>query len=65
MLAWAALKVRGKAAELSPARSMGLNPRQIDRLLDLRHTSTIPQLEQALTVCGKRVEVETRTLEAA
>lgn len=41
------------------ARAMGLNPRQIDRLLDLRHASTIAQLEQALAVCGKRIEVAT------
>ena len=47
------------------ARSMGLNPRQIDRLLDLRHASTVAQLEQALTVCGKRAVVEARELEAA
>lgn len=37
------------------ARAMGLNPRQIDRLLDLRHASTVAQLEHALAVCGRRV----------
>jgi antitoxin HicB len=47
------------------ARAMSLNPRQIDRLLDLRHSSTIAQLEQALTACGKRVEVNLRGLSAA
>lgn len=47
------------------ARAMGLNPRQIDRLLDLRHASTVTQLEQALAVCGKRAEVEVRALKAA
>lgn len=45
------------------ARAMGLNPRQIDRLLDLRHASTVGQLEQALAVCGRRAEVETKELE--
>jgi antitoxin HicB len=45
------------------ARAMGLNPRQIDRLLDLRHASTVAQLEQALAVCGRRAEV--KTLKAA
>jgi antitoxin HicB len=45
------------------ARAMGLNPRQIDRLLDLRHASTVAQLEQALAVCGRRADV--RTLKAA
>lgn len=47
------------------ARAMGLNPRQIDRLLDLRHASTVAQLEQALSVCGRAVEVTSRKLEAA
>jgi antitoxin HicB len=42
------------------ARAMSLNPRQIDRLLDLRHGSTVGQLEQAIAACGKRVEVDLR-----
>jgi antitoxin HicB len=42
------------------ARAMGLNPRQIDRLLDLRHASTVAQLEHALTVCGQSAWVEVR-----
>lgn len=46
------------------ARAMGLNPRQIDRLLDLRHASTVAQLDQALTVCGKHAEVELKELAA-
>lgn len=51
-----AMRARGwRKADL--ARAMALNPRQIDRLLDLRHASTVAQLEQALTVCGKRVEL--------
>jgi antitoxin HicB len=54
--AYEAMRGRGwRKADL--ARAMGLNPRQIDRLLDLRHASTIAQLETALTVCGKRAEV--------
>ena len=44
------------------ARAMSLDPRQIDRLLDLRHGSTVAQLEQALAGCGKRVEIGTREL---
>ncbi|HEX6375538.1 MAG TPA: hypothetical protein VFZ91_07435 [Allosphingosinicella sp.] len=53
-----AMRARGwRKADL--ARAMGLNPRQIDRLLDLRHASTVAQMEQALTACGKRVEVAT------
>lgn len=47
------------------ARALGANPRQVDRLLDLRHASTVAQLEAALQACGKRAEVETRELAAA
>lgn len=51
-----AMRARGwRKADL--ARAMSANPRQIDRLLDLRHASTVTQLEQALAACGKRVEV--------
>lgn len=61
--AYEAMRGRGwRKADL--ARAMGLNPRQIDRLLDLRHASTIAQLEQALAVCGKRVEVATLDIAA-
>jgi antitoxin HicB len=59
-----AMRERGwRKADL--ARAMALNPRQIDRLLDLRHSSTVAQLEQALTACGKRVDLDLRRLEAA
>jgi antitoxin HicB len=59
-----AMRERGwRKADL--ARAMALNPRQIDRLLDLRHRSTVAQLELALTACGKRAEVELRDLKAA
>ncbi len=59
-----AMRERGwRKADL--ARAMSLNPRQIDRLLDLRHASTVAQLEQALAACGKRVEVDLRALQAA
>jgi antitoxin HicB len=59
-----AMRARGwRKADL--ARALALNPRQIDRLLDLRHKSTVAQLEQALKACGQRAEVETRGLEAA
>lgn len=46
------------------ARAMALNPRQIDRLLDLRHASTLAQLEAALAACGKRAVVEMQDLAA-
>lgn len=59
-----AMRARGwRKANL--ARAMGLNPRQIDRLLDLRHASTVAQLEAALAVCGCRAEIEMRELENA
>lgn len=59
-----AMRERGwRKADL--ARAMSLNPRQIDRLLDLRHGSTVAHLEQALASCGKRVEVDLRELRAA
>jgi antitoxin HicB len=64
LVLYRAMRERGwRKADL--ARAMALNPRQIDRLLDLRHSSTIAQLERALTVCGKRVEVDLRRLDAA
>ncbi|WP_216319590.1 type II toxin-antitoxin system HicB family antitoxin [Sphingomonas quercus] len=46
------------------ARAMALNPRQIDRLLDLRHASTVAQLDQALRLCGRRVVMETAAVAA-
>jgi len=58
-----AMRERGwRKADL--ARAMGLNPRQIDRLLDLRHNSTVAQLEQALAVCGRKAEIATKALAA-
>jgi antitoxin HicB len=47
------------------ARALDVNPRMVDRLLDLRHASTVAQLEAALAACGRRAEVETRELEDA
>lgn len=59
-----AMRNRGwRKADL--ARAMGLNPRQIDRLLDLSHASTVAQLEQALAACGARFEVVVRELDPA
>lgn len=61
---YVAMRARGwRKADL--ARGMGLNPRQIDRLLDLRHASTVGQLDQALAVCGQRASIETVALAAA
>jgi antitoxin HicB len=47
------------------ARALNIDPRQVDRLLDLRHASTVKQLEQALAACGKRADVSVRELRAA
>lgn len=59
-----AMRAQGwKKADL--ARALHVDPRQVDRLLDLRHNSTVTQLEQALAACGKRAEVETRELAEA
>lgn len=58
-----AMRARGwRKADL--ARAMNANPRQIDRLLDLRHGSTVEQLEQALAACGQRASITTEALAA-
>lgn len=63
LAAYVAMRARGwRKADL--ARAMGLNPRQIDRLFDPRNASTVAQLEQALTVCGKRAAFELEELAA-
>jgi len=40
------------------ARRLNCHPMQIDRLLDLCHSSRIEQLEQAFKVLNRRVHVE-------
>ena len=56
-----AMRGRGwRKADL--ARALVVNPRMVDRLLDLRHASTVAQLEAALEACGRRAEIETRAL---
>jgi antitoxin HicB len=46
---YVAMRARGwRKADL--ARAMGVDPRQADRLLDLRYASTVAQLEQALLI---------------
>jgi antitoxin HicB len=58
-----AMSARGwRKADL--ARALARDPRQIDRLLDPRHASTLQQLEAALAACGKRATVETMDLAA-
>ena len=47
------------------ARALGVDAKIIDRLLDLRHSSTVVQLEAELAPGGCRAEIETRELAAA
>ena len=42
------------------ARRLGQNPRQVDRLLDVTHASRHDQLDRALGVLGKRLEIRVR-----
>ncbi|HEX5259595.1 MAG TPA: type II toxin-antitoxin system HicB family antitoxin [Sphingomicrobium sp.] len=64
IMLYKAMRERGwRKADL--ARALELNPRQVDRLLDLRHASTVKQLEQALAACGKRADISVRELKAA
>ena len=52
-----AMRARGwRKADL--ARELAVNPRQVDRLLNLRHASTVGQLAAALSACGRTVRVE-------
>jgi antitoxin HicB len=64
VMLYKAMRERGwRKADL--ARALKIDPRQVDRLLDLRHASTVKQLEQALAACGKRAEISVRELKAA
>jgi len=64
LILYLAMRARGwRKADL--ARAMAIDPRLVDRLLDLRHRSTVAQLDQALRTCGQRYEVTMREAEAA
>ncbi|HYI63932.1 MAG TPA: type II toxin-antitoxin system HicB family antitoxin [Allosphingosinicella sp.] len=64
VILYLAMRARGwRKADL--ARALGMDPRMVDRLLDLRHRSTIAQLDRALRACGQRFEVTMREAEAA
>jgi antitoxin HicB len=57
--AYMAMRANGwRKADL--ARALQVNPRQIDRLLDLRHATPVAHIEAALAVCGYHADVETR-----
>ncbi len=52
-----AMRAKGwRKADL--ARALHVDPRQVDRLLDLRHGSPVTQIEAALAACGHTVRVE-------
>lgn len=56
---YAAMRERGwRKADL--ARAMATDPRQVDRLLDLRYASTVAQLEQALLIARGHFVIEVR-----
>jgi len=42
------------------ARALGWHGPQVDRLLDLGHASRLPQLERALAVLGKELDLQVR-----
>jgi antitoxin HicB len=64
LILYLAMRARGwRKADL--ARALDMDPRLVDRLLDLRHRSTVTQLDGALRACGARYEVGMRPAEAA
>lgn len=64
VILYLAMRARGwRKADL--ARALNMDPRLVDRLLDLRHRSTVTQLDAALRACGARYEVGMRAAEAA
>jgi len=42
------------------ARALGVNARQVDRLLDLAHQTPAPQIERALAVLGREAVFSTK-----
>lgn len=64
LILYLAMRARGwRKADL--ARALDMDPRLVDRLLDLRHRSTVTQLDAALRACAARYEVGMRPAEAA
>ncbi|HEY5209662.1 MAG TPA: type II toxin-antitoxin system HicB family antitoxin [Stellaceae bacterium] len=46
-----------KVSKAELARRLESHPTQVDRLLDLRHASKLEQIERALNVLGKRIDI--------
>lgn len=64
LILYLAMRARGwRKADL--ARALDTDPRLVDRLLDLRHRSTVAQLDTAVRACAARYEVGMRPAEAA
>ncbi len=54
-----AMRAQG-VTQTALAERLGCDPRQVRRLLDIDHASTLAQLEAALAALGKRLTVEVR-----
>jgi antitoxin HicB len=52
--------LEANATQVELAGRLGCDPRQVRRLLDLRHNSRLDQLEKALKVLGRRLVLEVR-----
>ncbi|TBU97186.1 HicB family protein [Stutzerimonas kirkiae] len=53
---WNAMQDKG-IGKAEMARRLGVNRPQVDRLVDLLHSSKIEQVEHALAILGQRLEV--------
>lgn len=53
---WNAMQAQG-VSKAALARRLGVNRPQVDRLVDLLHSSKIEQVEHALAILGQRLEV--------
>jgi antitoxin HicB len=49
--------VRQEVTASELARRMGTIPQEINRIIDLRHTTKIDRIAQALDALGKRLEL--------
>ena len=46
------------------ARALAVNPRQVDRLLDLSHASPLSQIDAAMAAMGRAVRIEIEAIAA-
>ena len=49
--------ISGRIRKTDLAKRLGVHPPQVDRLLDLSHSSKIEQIEAALLAAGKRLTI--------